>query len=56
MGARSLSLSLLSDDPRGYTAMAKVGDVFQVFINTVTIKVAGTDNGGALAMLQEHRQ
>ena len=33
--------------------MAKVGDVFQVFINTVTIKVAGTDNGGALAMFVE---
>jgi hypothetical protein len=26
--------------------MAKVGDVFQVFVNTVTIKVAGTDNDG----------
>lgn len=33
--------------------MAKVGDVFQVFINTVTIKVAGADNGGALAMFIE---
>jgi quercetin dioxygenase-like cupin family protein len=33
--------------------MAKVGDVFQVFINTVTIKVAGADNGGALAMFVE---
>ena len=32
--------------------MAKVGDVFRVFINTVT-KVAGTDNGGALAMFVE---
>jgi quercetin dioxygenase-like cupin family protein len=33
--------------------MAKVGDVFQVFINTVTIKVAGAENGGALAMFVE---
>jgi quercetin dioxygenase-like cupin family protein len=33
--------------------MPKVGDVFQVFINTVTIKVAGADNGGALAMFVE---
>jgi hypothetical protein len=33
--------------------MAKVGDIFQVFINTVTIKVAGADNGGALAMFVE---
>jgi quercetin dioxygenase-like cupin family protein len=33
--------------------MAKVGDVFQVFTNTVTIKVAGADNGGALAMFVE---
>jgi quercetin dioxygenase-like cupin family protein len=33
--------------------MAKVGDVFQVFTNTVTIKVAGDDNGGALAMFVE---
>jgi quercetin dioxygenase-like cupin family protein len=33
--------------------MAKAGDVFQVFINTVTIKVTGTDNGGALAMFVE---
>jgi hypothetical protein len=32
---------------RGRQHMAKVGDVFQVFINTVTIKVAGADNGGA---------
>jgi quercetin dioxygenase-like cupin family protein len=33
--------------------MAKVGDVFQVFTNTVTIKVAGPDNNGALAMFVE---
>ena len=33
--------------------MAKAGDVFQVFTNTVTIKVAGADNGGALAMFVE---
>jgi quercetin dioxygenase-like cupin family protein len=40
-------------EPLGRQAMAKVGDVFQVFINTVTIKVAGADNGGALAMFVE---
>jgi quercetin dioxygenase-like cupin family protein len=33
--------------------MAKAGDVFQVFTNTVTIKVTGADNGGALAMFVE---
>ena len=33
--------------------MAKVGDIFQVFINTVTIKVAGADNVDALAMFVE---
>jgi quercetin dioxygenase-like cupin family protein len=33
--------------------MAKAGDVFQVFANTVTIKVAGADSGGALAMFVE---
>ncbi len=30
--------------------MAKAGDVFKVFSNTMTIKVAGADNEGALAM------
>jgi quercetin dioxygenase-like cupin family protein len=33
--------------------MAKVGDVFKVFTNTITIKVAGADNGGTLAMFLE---
>lgn len=33
--------------------MAKTGDVYQVFTNTVTIKVAGADNDGALAMFVE---
>ena len=33
--------------------MAKAGDVYRVFTNTVTIKVAGADNGGALAMFVE---
>ena len=33
--------------------MAKVGDVFKVFTNTITIKVAGADNGGMLAMFLE---
>jgi quercetin dioxygenase-like cupin family protein len=33
--------------------MAKVRDVFQVFTNTVTIKVAGADNDGTLAMFVE---
>jgi quercetin dioxygenase-like cupin family protein len=33
--------------------MAKAGDVYQVFTNTVTIKVAGAENGGDLAMFVE---
>jgi quercetin dioxygenase-like cupin family protein len=33
--------------------MAKVGDVFKVFTNTITIKVAGADNDGTLAMFLE---
>jgi quercetin dioxygenase-like cupin family protein len=33
--------------------MAKTGDVYQVFTNTITIRVAGADNGGALAMFVE---
>ena len=33
--------------------MAKVGDVFKVFTNTITIKVAGADDGGMLAMFLE---
>jgi quercetin dioxygenase-like cupin family protein len=39
--------------PLGRQAMSKAGDVFQVFTNTVTIKVAGADNGDALAMFIE---
>ena len=33
--------------------MAKSGDVYRVFTNTITIKVAGADNDGALAMFVE---
>src|SRR5512139_3726085 len=33
--------------------MAKAGDVYRVFTNIVTIKVAGAENGGALAMFVE---
>ena len=33
--------------------MARTGDVYRVFTNTVTIKVAGADNGGALSMFVE---
>jgi quercetin dioxygenase-like cupin family protein len=33
--------------------MAKTGDVYHVFTNTITIKVAGADNDGALAMFVE---
>lgn len=33
--------------------MARTGDVYRVFTNTVTIKVAGADNDGALAMFAE---
>ena len=33
--------------------MANAGDVFQVFTNTISIKVASGDNGGELAMFLE---
>jgi len=33
--------------------MARVGDVFRVFTTTITIKVTGADNDGALAMFVE---